>query len=313
MLASHFSSPVFTIFAGTDRKTLYAHASVLSRSDTLRVLVQGDWKDSKDRQINLEEWDEETVARLLEYLYTNDYSSPLPHAKTLETASVGHSNTAQDSKVVASKAMSPSELSNSNTTALTVCSMPSYLTISTGFLGLHDAICSQDREVLTELDNITFLDEFAPIYKPSNCQRTDFVDWCKSSRVKGQSYSYSEAMMSHAKVYALANHAILLCLKQLAHRRLADAMIFLGSRRRLEPATSAEIADLARYIYANTDKLTSVQEPLRNLVSSFIAITIHKLDTAVIDSLMEEGGDCAVDVVSKIRNSLMFYRRHSKA
>ena len=86
-MTSSFSGPIFTIFVGLERKPLYTHAAVLLKLETLHVLVEGEWKDSPDRQINLEEWDKETVEKLLEWLHTGEYSYPLPEPITNKTTS----------------------------------------------------------------------------------------------------------------------------------------------------------------------------------------------------------------------------------
>ncbi|KAL8676184.1 MAG: hypothetical protein Q9224_007314, partial [Gallowayella concinna] len=71
---SAFTSPVFCIYAGSNKQQFSAHAQLLAKSATLRKIVQGEWKDSNDRMINLKEWDSRTVQQLLEWLYTGQYN-----------------------------------------------------------------------------------------------------------------------------------------------------------------------------------------------------------------------------------------------
>ena len=55
-----------------------AHASVLEQSDNLKAVIRGEWKDSLERKIVLEDWDAASVGRMLQWLYTGDYNAPNP-------------------------------------------------------------------------------------------------------------------------------------------------------------------------------------------------------------------------------------------
>ncbi|KAL8814098.1 MAG: hypothetical protein Q9223_006655 [Gallowayella weberi] len=72
---SVFTSPVFCIYAGPAKQQFSAHAQLLVKSATLCKIVEGQWKDSNDRTVNLEEWDPSTVQQLLEWLYTGQYNA----------------------------------------------------------------------------------------------------------------------------------------------------------------------------------------------------------------------------------------------
>lgn len=86
---SLYASPVFSIYVGRAGKHLVAHASVLSKSPTLKRMIDGNWRDSHDRKIIWEEEDEATVHQLLDFLYTGSYKymvapSELGPAKRLD-------------------------------------------------------------------------------------------------------------------------------------------------------------------------------------------------------------------------------------
>ena len=49
-------------------------------------MIHGGWKDSAEGKIVLVDWDGDTVGRLLEWLYTGDYESPLPADASLSVA-----------------------------------------------------------------------------------------------------------------------------------------------------------------------------------------------------------------------------------
>ena len=94
-----FSSTVFQINAEKGTSTFYVHGDILSRnSQPFKSIVDGNWEESVKREINLEEWDADTVSRMIEYLYTKDYTwqkngnfKPVPVIVPEESPSVEHS------------------------------------------------------------------------------------------------------------------------------------------------------------------------------------------------------------------------------
>ena len=93
-----FSSPVFQINAEKGTRTFYVHGDVLSRnSQPFKVIVDGNWEESVKREINLDEWDADTVGRMVDYLYSKDYTwqksgkfKPAPVAVSEKSPSVEH-------------------------------------------------------------------------------------------------------------------------------------------------------------------------------------------------------------------------------
>ena len=70
-----FSSPVFQINAERGTRTFYVHGDILSQnSQPFKSIVDGNWEESVKREISLEEWDADTVGRMIDYLYTRDYA-----------------------------------------------------------------------------------------------------------------------------------------------------------------------------------------------------------------------------------------------
>ncbi|KAG0125146.1 hypothetical protein HOY82DRAFT_572292 [Tuber indicum] len=70
-----FSSAIFQINAEKGTRTFYVHGDVLSQnSQPFKSIVDGNWEESVKREINLAEWDAGTVGRMIDYLYTKDYT-----------------------------------------------------------------------------------------------------------------------------------------------------------------------------------------------------------------------------------------------
>ncbi|KAI4094892.1 MAG: hypothetical protein LQ344_001937 [Seirophora lacunosa] len=57
---SALSSPIFAVYAGPTKKRFLVHGALLSQSPVLRSMVLGEWKESSERSIKLEEWDAQT-------------------------------------------------------------------------------------------------------------------------------------------------------------------------------------------------------------------------------------------------------------
>ena len=93
-----FSSAVFQINAEKGTRTFYVHGDVLSQnSQPFKSIVDGNWEESAKREINVEEWDADTVGRMIDYLYSKDYTwqkngkfKPVPLAAPEKSPSVEH-------------------------------------------------------------------------------------------------------------------------------------------------------------------------------------------------------------------------------
>lgn len=115
-------------------------------------------------------------------------------------------------------------------------------------------------------------------------------------------YDYGDALLSHAKVYHLAHY------KAIDPLRMQALQLLLDLLSRIDPMdvssgsdNAGSIVDLARYVYDNTDNLENHEEPLRRLVSHFIASNFLALrSTSDIARLLGEGGDIVVDVMDNL-------------
>lgn len=115
-------------------------------------------------------------------------------------------------------------------------------------------------------------------------------------------YDYGEVLLSHAKVYSLAHYKAIDTLRALALHHLLASLLRLDS---VDPTTGSHnvvhIAELARYVYDNTDHLENHEEPVRRLVSNFIARNISALESnPKMADFLGEGGDVVTDVIGKV-------------
>ncbi|PHH79273.1 hypothetical protein CDD80_5268 [Ophiocordyceps camponoti-rufipedis] len=72
-------SPTFRFIVGPDRREFHLHSALVSRqSAVLDNLVNGDFREAKNKEAVLEDVDEHTFVRFCEFAYTGDYSEPKP-------------------------------------------------------------------------------------------------------------------------------------------------------------------------------------------------------------------------------------------
>ncbi|KAL9130558.1 MAG: hypothetical protein Q9217_001271 [Psora testacea] len=274
---SVFSGPLLTILAGEGEKALHAHANVLSESETLRVMIEGDWKESKESQIFLRDWDEDTVSRVLDWLYTGDYKSPFPRRQTSYTQS--------GEEAVVIRPLEPSYTARPAPEASNVSkSTPIQIGAPTGNL---DDIEYEAKELARKESN--FL---------------DFIVWAQKHSGEASALNHAEPLMAHAKVYALAGYFLLRDLKLLAAKRLRASVLFIGAFQAGSPAVD-DVALVAKYIYTNTnaykDGKPEEEEPLRRFISGVIATHFKHFVGEGPNQVLHEGGDLVMDICQKMR------------
>lgn len=63
----------------SDNVSFFVHKDILiSQSMPFRQAATGPWQEASKRKILLDDWDADTIARLVEFLYSNDYPYPDP-------------------------------------------------------------------------------------------------------------------------------------------------------------------------------------------------------------------------------------------
>lgn len=113
---------------------------------------------------------------------------------------------------------------------------------------------------------------------------------------------YQDFLLTHARVYALAQSLSIEALQRMAY------LLLLRILASLSPIVSGfSAADdtvvLLRYVYANT---TGSREPMRELVSHFAALNFPALQcTNAMKELVGQGGELAMDLVDKVCRRLV--------
>ena len=258
---SPFTGPIFELIAGSKCKAIfYVHGSVLVKSEKIKALVEGIWKDSTARKIELEDWDEDTVARLVEWLYTGRYTYPSSDSDTSdEVAPLTNDNQCND----------------------------------IGNLCEFDAPPTNDSmKTHTSLTHVHFR-KFGFVHES---EKTTYARWKRAGENRKTS-GLNSTTLADAKVYALADCMLLSELQAFAFEGVAATLISVGS---FTPNTQnmSDIIMLAEYVYANTVKPRDHEEPLRELISTCIAMDFDLFhdEGGLVEQLMDQDGTIAVDM-----------------
>lgn len=298
-MPSLFTGSTFEVFAGPEQTRFVAHTSVLEKSEKLRALTRGIWKESAECKVVLEEWDPETVGRLLEWLYTGDYESTLPTAEAAR-----------------SKAQALQARVSEGTT-------PFMWTDERPTITLKEAE-SRSKAPLTCLKDIRFNND-EPKVAPSHAET--FELWAATHRQDHVILDCEATLFAHAKLYALADYMLLPALQAQVFQRLKAVLIFISPSADIfnpdfESASAhmaklpavRHIITLGEYVYANTTRTESEEEPLRKLISTFIALNYDQFDddAGVVQAFLEQGGEFQDDVHDKVRRTLFGLKERLK-
>lgn len=249
---SYMSSEVFELVAGGG-VTFFVHKAILGHhSQPFKEATSGPWCETEEHNIQLSDWDSNTVGRMVQFMYTGDYTYPDPYAPIESEVSDGGAE---------SLSSTPPEPRRSG--ALTPFPQ-----------------CVQGT-----------------LHEPAIPPMTDAV-WlnCVDTAI----FDFEETFLAHAQVYALAQYKSIAALKALAHDRLSRTLLKLHPLGP-NPHLAANILSLATYVYANTDSLTNSEEPLRRLISQYVAhnFATWQKDPAAVE-MMCAGGEFVRDVLGKI-------------
>lgn len=287
---------MFSIYAGPTKKHFLVHSSILAKSPTLRAIVDGEWKESTNRRIDLEEWDEQTVEQLVQWLYSGHYTWPKVDSDAHVDHPVDHRSRTSLVRLKIGPAAGPSPQHPKDVTSVSNGTSDSNKEIYQIPIQPNKIQCHGPRIAVTTHERLVADHRFRKIENAlENSAQTGFT------------------LVQDAKVYALAQYLQLIDLKRLTFHNIQDVLTSKAIPRSLPRMTTA-IVNLGRYTYAHTDALSHSEEPLRQLVSTFVAMWLPDITGPDVDALMFEGGDFVVDVVGKSRGFMVkLFRKYQVA
>lgn len=298
-MSSPYVGPFFEILAGPDHTSFLAHAGVLEKSEKFNALVHGGWKDTAEQNVMLEDWDPETVGRLLEWLYTGDYESCYP----------------VDAQPVAERPDSGASKS----------SVPSNPDVEHYQDKPKSESANRLQRPVTPLTDIYFR-KAKPGLVTRNAEA--FKQWAAKCTLTPCDFDFEARLLEHAKLYALADYMLLPTLQAEVFQRFKELLVFISaptynrtigftfpSLSTADTSIFCKISTLVRYIYANTTRLESEEEPLRELISAFAALHYDQFSDDDMDLLRstEEGWEFSGDLHDKMQRNQSTLKKELEA
>ncbi|KAL8641493.1 MAG: hypothetical protein Q9228_001703 [Teloschistes exilis] len=284
---SAFASEVFQIVVGAEEKVFYAHVSLLSKSEVLRKEVEGFWKENKERKIVWAHWNPIAAENFVEWLYTEDctgaYPSPILDAEQ---------TSAKDEKDLSIK--------DTRTSTDPVSSAsPQQLPWKPYMSKLFDNLTSQDPDPEAEKPHVLPLTRVQELIGPKGNRKSEkmskaeeYDKWTGHMLWRPNELDYDKTLMIHAELYMMSSQYMLDELKDLTWQRLRSVLVSIGTPVRGSPYIR-NLVKVLRYAYkeSGTDSLGDDEEPLRKLVSTFIAQHFTRLKGPEIDEIFASAKD----------------------
>jgi hypothetical protein len=295
---SFIGSHPFRFLIGPDKKTFYVHTGLVAQhSSALGALVSGPMAEAKESCAILEDVDEGTFVRFVEYMYTNDYSVPDPvivqtaSNSTFENGQDGTEETAVPDEPLASpieeydwsfskKDKKKNKGSKGNPWHREVAPEPSAEMPVDAPLEYPPHECKKDQ-LWSEFTEKAYVRHREPWEPRQN---------------KESSEDYTQVFLCHARIYVFSDRYCIEPLQELARQklRLTLSTFILFSER------VSDIVELVQYTYAHTMEHEEGIDKLRSLVMDYV---ICQMEAIVKDknfiTLLQEPGALAKDLVLK--------------
>jgi hypothetical protein len=320
--SSILSSEPFRFFVGKNRIPFTLHSNALvGQSGPLLALINGDMVEAREGQAWLEDTDEETFARVGEYLYTGDYTPAKPDIL------LAHSQIAQESDDVCMQTNLERDALNDNSTSaameapeIQIEQLPEE-TLPEEHLSRvseWDFPCSTKRKKREKKKTHAAFswpsEEEPEILKaePTRSKRellwdefVDSIDTCDRDFRPHQNLDpyedYSQVFLCHARLYVFADNYDIQPLAKLSLSKLRHTLAgfnFFEERRE-------DIVELLQYCYANTPERVGTKDSLRALVIKYVACVVERLTgTKVFGSLLSEANSISLDLTLELLKRL---------
>jgi len=315
---------MITILAGPDKQHLGVHEAAFDAVDSpsLKRLISGQWTESKSRVIDWGHTDAATVQRFLTFLYLGNYNTPWPQPRpdlpSPESCEAGEF--VKEDPMTGEDVMAiPEVVAHLGTPESEADGLP-----EEPEPWLEPWLEPEpDEEALAEVDIPDDGTESNPAYQKALLESFDarpltpiasFVEAeaadydprfaagvFESSEYPYKKYSYIDLLLAHTQVYIFAQYHLCSNLRSFALQRLLEVLQCVDCSQ--EHAAS-EIASLAQLVYDRTQQTDSDEEPLRRVVSHFVADNYNFLARSDLEDLFLLGGEFTVDVSKKVARRL---------
>ncbi|KAL9042097.1 MAG: hypothetical protein Q9214_003888 [Letrouitia sp. 1 TL-2023] len=282
---SPFETAIFEILAGPTGKCFFVHAAVLAKSERIRKQIEGNWKDTLQHKLVWENWSEDIVSLFVEWLYTGDYNFPYP-VEISPSSQGNEENHAEDQDTLVHQEV---DQEGEKTPP------PPPLEPSAAF---EEEPKPPDRP-LTPLSDLRW-SAGHPIRTTS--QAEEFKLWPGFIIWKPEMLDYEDTLMTHAKLYVMADYFLLSELQNATLHQLRSSLLTIEPLIP-ESRQMSNVAHLIDYVYEHTVEPTIGENPLRRLVSQYAALQFANFKGDEFRQLMKKGGEFVNDLVEKVRRA----------
>lgn len=226
------------------------------------------------QQINLFDWEKETVERFVEYAYTGDYHCPDPVPLTTPTTTPERESVPED------KGGPQPEVKMS---------------------GIPPSPGQAQEGVEQELSleqPLTPLQLCFPA-GPDPPRTLSAAERFTAKYFDPTEHDFEEVFLAHAKIYTLALQLEIDTLCTLALQRLLRTLVNINP---VDLTVARNFVELARYTYSSTN---SIDDPLRRIISQFAALNFTSLQAKEMDELVRGEREFAVDLMRKASRRLI--------
>lgn len=314
---SAYSSPFFEILAGPSAVSFNVHAGVLSKSQVLKKEVDGLWKESAERKIQWQHWTVGAVEKFIDWLYTGDYVCPYPieacKGASAPAASVGDDRNDDDATALPDT-FEPGVIELSDPAMPPIeeplPEWPAEAELSTQNVEVPKATKPPPLALLQDLD----WQGCRTLGKLS--QAEEFDKWTGHWHWKPKELDYEATFLTHAELYAMANQYMLDELKSMAWQRLRAVLISVGKPKPWSPVVDNTVT-LIKYAYEHTGGIDESEEPLRMLLSSFVALHLTSFKGYEVDDLIlsreEANREFVLELIGKVTQQMAYLEMNEKS
>jgi hypothetical protein len=292
------------ILLDANKSFIIVHEQALQscNSRPLNALLNAEWIEAKNQEINWTEHDSSTVLRFATFIYQNDYDAPNPQPLATsieegekdENADVGPTT---DEEAAETPSMPEPEPEPAQGVEPEQEQEQGQIVEITGWPKeessvMQNIIADSYKRPLTPVDE-NFL---AGLPQQSKLTEAGVFG---GREFPYHSNFYVDVLLAHAKVYAFALSLMFDSLQELALQRLNQTLTRIDCR---QPHAASEVATLIEHIYSGTGH--SREDPARKLVSQFAALHFDDLVHGEFEDLLHDGNDFVTDVMLKVARRL---------
>lgn len=292
-------SKQFKFLVGEAGKALYIHASLATQhSITLATLIEGGMVETAREYAILDDVDEETFVRFIQFAYTGQYSVAAPDL-ILAPSDIG------------------SEATNKNGNPHTVADEKSVFEVDpdSGWGAPGPQSAFKDKKLKKKKDYGWVDNRFEPAPAPFDARSKGTRLWdafkAKACVTHTEPWrptantdhceDYTPVFLCHAKLYVFSDKYSIEPLRNLVLQKLRLNL----SEFKLHPQRIGDIVELLKYVYEHTSDYEDGIDCLRNLICDYVVCHIEKI-VAMEDftKLLQENGDVSKDLMPKLMQRL---------